>query len=152
MVNDITAQQEKTVKPAKPSLATISGKRAYTKLGGLTPSMFGRTTLELHKDRVVEVTKGPIYARDCHVSIAEIDSAEVVTCGNQLYLIAGIVTLGFFGLGLLFLLLYFFMKHKFLVIHSASNALAVVIKGDPEPYHDFKKNAIKLTNHYKLNR
>jgi len=114
--------------------------------------MFGKTTIELHKDRVVELTKGPIYSRDCHVSVAEIDSAEVVTCGNQLYLILGIATLALFGLGVIFLLLFLFVKHKFLVIHSSSNALALSIKGAPEPYHEFKSNVIKITNHYKLNR
>lgn len=140
----------KAKRQGKPPLASVKGKRAYAKLGGLTPAMFGSTVLELHKDRVVELTKGPILSRDCHVSIFEIDSAEIVACGNQLYLVLGLATLPFFGLGLIFILLYFLMKHKFLVIHSSSNVLALNIRGDDTEFHEFKSNAIKLTNHYKL--
>jgi hypothetical protein len=141
-----------TAKPSKPPLMSVKGKRAYAKLGGLTPAMFGSTVFEMHKDRVIEITRGPVLARDCHVSIAEVDSAEVVTCGNPLFLVLGFLTLALFGLGLLFFVLYFVLKHKFLVLHSSSNIMAMAIKGDPSQFHEFKSNVIKLTNHYKLNR
>jgi len=142
---------QKGKRTGKSPMASVRGKRAYAKLGGLTPAMFGSTVFELHKDRLVELTKGPILSRDCHVSIAEIDSAEVVRCGNQLYLILGIATLAIYGLGLLFIVLYFMRKHKFLLIHSSANVLALNMRGDEEPFHEFKNNVIKVTSHYKLN-
>ncbi|MGI9518073.1 MAG: hypothetical protein ACR2NP_13550 [Pirellulaceae bacterium] len=77
------------------------------------------------------------------MSAAEIDSAEVATCGNPLWLLLGILTLAIFGIGLLF----FVFKYRFLVVYSSSNVVAVAIKGDPVPCRDFMYNVVKLTNH-----
>lgn len=134
---------------AKQPLSIIEGKRAIAKFGTLTPSMFGATTLELHADRVVERSKGIVYARTCHLLATDIESAEVVAAGNPILLTLGILTLPLFGLGLLFIILYFFQKHKFLLIASGGNVAVMAIKGDEGMSHVFVDNVTKVALHCK---
>lgn len=141
------AEEQAVAKP----LAQIQGKRAIAKFGALSPAFLGKTTIELHKDRIVEITTGPIAKRNCQVLACEIDSAEIRTAGNPLWLVLGILTLGLFGLGLLFILLYFLAKNRFFLVTSSSNLVAAAIKnkGSEAEYEKFMKNTLKLALHCK---
>ena len=142
-----TATSKSTIQP----LAEIGGKRAIAKFGTLAPAMFGTTVFQIFKDRVVERSTGPIARRTCHLLATDIESAEIITAGNPLYLVLGLATIAMFGLGILFLLLYFLLKHKFLVISSGGTVIALAIKGDEESYHQFLNNVTKVALHCKRN-
>lgn len=118
-------------------LGVVSGKPASTWGGALVPAMFGRTTLKLLSDRLVEETRRPIESRDCEAPLASVDSAEILCRGNSLLLVVGFLTLGLFGIGLIFFALYIIFKHRFLLIRTQSNAFIVTIKGDDELYRQF---------------
>ncbi len=130
-------------------LAEVEGPRAIAKFGTLAPAFLGSTIIQLHEDRVIEYTTGPIAARECHLLATEIDSVEILTTGNPLWLLLGVLMLPVYGLGLIFLVLFFFIKHRFLAIRSAGNVVAVGLRGDEEPYRKFMFNVSKIANHYK---
>lgn len=140
------------IKSPPAALASIDGKRVISKFGTLTPAFFGTTIVELHKDRLIEYTSGPIASRECHFLASDIDSVEIVTTGNPLWLVLGIATIAIFGLGLLFILLYFVFKHRFFVICSGNNVMATGLKGNAEDYRTFMYNVTKVASHYKLKR
>jgi len=124
---------------APEALASVQGKPASAALGTVVPSMFGRTTLYLLKDRVVENTKRIVAGRDSELLLSEVDSAEITFKGNPLWIVLGFVTIALYGLGIIFFIIYFFAKHKFLIIHSKSNAQVVCIKGDDSNHREFMK-------------
>ena len=123
-------------------VATVSGKAATASIGTVAPAMFGTTTLQLYETRVVETTKLIIAGRDSELLLSELDSAELTTKGNPLWLLLGILTLWLFGIGLIFIIVYFFAKHRFLIVRSMSNVQIVGIKGDEQPYRDFMAAAL----------
>ncbi len=133
-------------------IASVSGKRVIAKWGTLTPSFFGSTTLELHQDRVVEYTDGLVASRECHAGIAGIDSAELNSAGNPIFLVLGIATLAIFGLGILFLILYFVFRHRYLVICSNFNVMALALKGDEQQYKNFLFAVMDRANQVQLSR
>ncbi|HEV3143323.1 MAG TPA: hypothetical protein VGZ47_05490, partial [Gemmataceae bacterium] len=123
---------------AKPQvLGFVVGKPVSSWATAMVPATFGKTTLQLLETRVIERTRRPIVQRDCGMLLSEVDSGEIVTHGNALLIALAIPTFFLFGLGILFFILYFFMKHRFLVIRSQSNAVLVALKGDVGPYQQF---------------
>ncbi|MGI9518072.1 MAG: hypothetical protein ACR2NP_13545 [Pirellulaceae bacterium] len=54
--HSIPAGQPASQPAIKPPLAAVQGRRTIAKFGTFTPAFFGQTTLELHNDRVVELT------------------------------------------------------------------------------------------------
>jgi DNA-directed RNA polymerase subunit RPC12/RpoP len=130
----------------------VAGKPASIWGAMLVPATFGRTTLRLSPRRVTEDTRRPIIRRYCEFSLTEVDSAELNAQGNPIWLALGALAvfmttpiamanrvLGgvMLGLAILFVVLYFIVKHRYLIVRSRSNALAIFLRGDDAPYHAF---------------
>ena len=116
---------------------SVSGKPANANLGAIVPASFGRTTLSLESDRVVEETRKPLVTRHTELRLKKVDSVEISTAPNPTLLVLGIVTIPVFGIGLLVLLVWIFVRVRFLAIRSGSNALVVCMQGPDDRYHDF---------------
>ena len=116
----------------------VSGKRVMVSFGGvLTPQLFGSSTFSLESDRLVETSSGIVARQKCQIPIAMISAMAVSTSGNPLFLVFGLLTLPIFGLGLVFLLLYFLLPRHFLVVHSNNYITALNCRGDLQPYREF---------------
>lgn len=115
----------------------VKGKPAVAWHGTVTSSAFGTTTLQLFERRVVETTKIIVSSRDSEILLTELVSVDMTTKGNPLLIVLCVLTLWLFGFGLLFLILYFFVKHRFLIIHSKSKVQAVAVRGDETQYQHF---------------
>ncbi len=125
------------------SITSVTGRRAVASFGSqVVPSMFGTTTLEIVGSRLIETTHGILSQRHAELLLTEVDSAEFRITPNPALLGAGLALLPFFGIGLLVLPFYFFIKYKFLIIHSGSNATVVAITGNEEPFRDFMDNVL----------
>lgn len=108
-------------------LLEVNG-RAANSYYGLSPALFGKTTLQLCETRVVERTRKIVASRDCQVILSQVDSVEIVEDGISWLIFLGILTL-FLGIGIIFLILYFFFKYKYLIISSGSNTQVLCISG-----------------------
>ena len=121
----------------------MTGRRAVASFGGqIVPSMFGTTTLELGGARLIETTQGILSQRHAELLLTEVDSAEFRIQPNPALLGAGLALLPLFGIGLLVLPFYFFIKYKFLIIHSGSNTTVVAITGNETPFRNFMDNVL----------
>ena len=116
----------------------VTGKRVMVTFGGvLTPQLFGSTTFNLEHDRLVETSSGIVARQKCQIPLTMISAMAVTTQGNPVFLIFGIVTLPLFGLGLVFILLYFLLPRNFLVAHSNNYITALNCRGPLDKYHEF---------------
>ncbi len=135
------------------SILRVTGRRAVGSFGGqIVPSMFGTTTLELEGTRLIETTRGILSQRHAELLLTEVDSAEMRIQPNPALLGAGLALLPFYGLGLLVLPFYFFVKYRFLIIHSGNNTTVVAFSGDEESFRDFMHNvltAAEATKHFR---
>ncbi len=135
------------------SILRVTGRRAVASFGGqIVPSMFGTTTLELEGTRLIETTRGILSQRHAELLLTEVDSAEVRIQPNPALLGAGLALLPFYGLGLLVLPFYFFVKYRFLIIHSGNNTTVVAFSGDEESFRVFMHNvltAAEATKHFR---
>ncbi|MBC8116679.1 MAG: hypothetical protein H7062_19975 [Candidatus Saccharimonas sp.] len=142
---DYDDHEEESATIARPpgSITSVTGRRAVASFGGqIVPSMFGTTTLEIDGARLIETTQSILSQRHAELLLTEVDSAEFRVTPNPALLGAGIALLPVFGLGLLVLPFYFFIKYKFLIIHSGSNTTVVAITGNESPYRDFMDNVL----------
>ena len=120
--------------------AMITGRPAtLTVRGWLMPSWFGRTTLQIKGSRVVESTRRIWTERHRELIIGEVDSAEIAYQGSPTMLIFGILTLPLLGLGLIFILLHFFIRERCLIIRTRSSSVAMMISGDDQPHRKFMR-------------
>lgn len=112
----------------KSPIAQFVGGAVTNTYGILNPVGFGRKTkLILTEDRLIEVTKKFVASRYCEIRVSCIDSVEIVEQGITFLLFLGFGTLWLYGIGIIFIVLYFFFKNKYLVIHSRSNVMAVQV-------------------------
>jgi hypothetical protein len=111
-------------------LAEISGGAVYFSLGAATRSFVGTTTIQMTPTRLIEKTRRMIARRHCEIPISELDSIEILEAGNSIWIVLGIFTLGIFGLGIIFFVIYFLQKEKFLIIRSKSNAQVLAIENE----------------------
>ena len=118
-------------------IATISGRPATFRAGTIEPSLFGSTTLQLKRTRLISDSKRIVHRTHSQILLSEIDSAEIVTSGNPIFLVLGVPLIALHGLGLLLLAAWFFLKYRFMVFRSGSNAHAVTTRGATEPYEQF---------------
>lgn len=118
--------------------ASVTGKRVMVTFGGvLTPQLFGTTTFTLEHDRLVETSTGLVARQKCQIPLAMISAMAVTTQGNPLFLVFGFLTLPLFGLGLVFIVLYFLLPRNFLVVHSNNYITALNCRGDLDRYRSF---------------
>lgn len=145
---------ETTTMAREPSSITrVTGRRAVASFGGqIVPSMFGTTTLELEGTRLIETTQGILSKRHAELLLTEVDSAELRIQPNPALLGAGLALLPLYGLGLAVLPFYFFVKYRFLIIHSGSNTTVVVVTGKEQPFRDFMHNVLTAAEATKYRR
>lgn len=105
----------------------FTGKPANVHYGVISPAVYGKTTLSINSNTVIERTKRLVATRYCEAPIGKIDSVEIVEDGNPLFLVLGISTLMMMGLGIVFFVLYFVIKYKYLVVRSGNNVQIVMI-------------------------
>ena len=143
-VEDYDEEQAPATRPrTRGSITSVTGRRAVASFGGqIVPSMFGTTTLEIDGARLIETTHGILSQRHAELVLTEVDSAEFRIQPNPALLGAGLALLFMFGIGLLVLPFYFFIKYKFLIIHSGSNTTVVAITGDENPFRGFMDNVL----------
>ncbi len=108
------------------AIMELTGKPGVASYGTVVPGLFGRTTLQLQPTRIVQQTKKLIASRNCTVLLTQVDSVEIVEEGNPLWLILGIFTISLL-IGVIFFVLYFILKHRYLLIRSGSNVQLVMI-------------------------
>jgi hypothetical protein len=119
-------------------LAEVTGKPVVMVFTNtMTPSSYGRTRLSLYPTRVVEDTRYVVTERKSAIFLSDVLAVEYVAQGNPVFLVLGIPLILLFGLGIILIVLYFFLKYRFLVIRTAGYSQMVSIKGDVEPYLDF---------------
>ena len=106
----------------------ISGKPAAVSYGIVAPATFGKTSLSLTDNRVIESTKRIIASRYCEIILSEVESVEINEGGYPALLALGFLTIGF-GVGLIFLVMYFLIKCKYLIVRSHGNVQVVCISG-----------------------
>jgi len=124
------------------AIVWVWGKPAKQRFGTLRPAFFGRTTLSLCKTRIVENTRRIVARRYSEILLTEVDSAEMTASGNPVWLFLGLITLPL-AVGMLFLVVYFFKKHRFLIIHSGSIAQVVAVRLDVGQYCQFMTAVLK---------
>jgi hypothetical protein len=108
------------------AIMELTGKPGVYSYGVIAPSFWGRTTLQLQPTRLVEKTHKLIFRRHCSVLLSQVDSAEIVEEGNPLWILLGVMTLWIF-VGVLFFVLYFLFKHKYLAVRSGNNVQLVML-------------------------
>ncbi len=106
------------------------------------------STLRLYEDKIVWESKRIISWNNVIIPLRKVDSVEVITKWNAIWLILWLVTLLVFGLGIVFLVLYFFMKERFLIIISWNNVQAVAVRSsnDIKAFHDFMEKVVNAQN------
>jgi hypothetical protein len=105
----------------------FTGRPANAHYGIISPAIYGKTTLSVTSNTVVERTKRLVATRYCEAPIGKIDSVEIVEDGNPMFLALGVTTLFMMGLGIVFFVLYFVIKYKYLVVRSGNNVQIVMI-------------------------
>jgi hypothetical protein len=123
------------------AILELTGKSGNSNYGVVAPSLWGRTKLQLQPTRLVESTQKIIARRNCTVLLTQIDSVEIVEEGNPLWLALGFLTISFL-VGIIFFVLYFVIKHKYLVIRSGSNFQLVMLDSSNESKAEQFINAV----------
>ena len=123
-------------------IAEVSGRPARIAFNTFVPGLFGSTTIQLFPQRVVEATKRIISSRTSEILASEVDSVDITTQGNPLWLWLGILTIALFGLGVIFFVLYVVLKQRVLIVHSKSNMQVLSLKGDDTSYQQFMESVL----------
>jgi hypothetical protein len=123
------------------AILELTGKPGNSNYGVIAPSFWGRTKLQLQPTRLVESTQKIIARRNCTVLLTQIDSVEIVEEGNPLWLVLGFLTISIL-IGVIFFVLYFVIKHKYLAIRSGSNFQLVMIDSTNQERAEQFMNAV----------
>ena len=133
----VAAQPESPPEPKRP-VVSVGGNTASMIIGNLlVPAFFGRTVLTLANGRIIEDSSKLVGRRHAELFIGNIDSGEIVSAGNPVLLILGLMLLGVYGIGLILLLVFLLKKNRYLVIRSPSNAVVVALIGEEGRYSEF---------------
>lgn len=123
-------------------LAEVSGKPVTLLWNQIPVPAKGKTTLQLMPNRLVEKTKWVVAERYSETILSEIDSVDILTHGNPLFLV--------FFIFIIPLILFFLFKRRFLVIRSRGNVHAVTVKGDLQDYYDFMEAVLAAAEKAKV--
>jgi hypothetical protein len=123
------------------AIMELTGKPGNCNYGVVAPSFWGRTKLQLQPTRLTESTQKIIARRNCTVLLTQIDSIEIVEEGNPMWIFLGFLTISFL-VGIIFFVLYFVIKHKYLLIRSGSNFQLVMLDSTNESKAEQFMNAV----------
>jgi hypothetical protein len=118
-------------------LEEVAGKAVQIHWGSYTQAFFGSGRLQLMPNRVVETTYFIISERHREILLTDIQAVDYLVTGNPWFLFFGILLLPCL-VGIVFLVLYFIVKYRYLVVHCASCSQAIGIQGNMDPYLDFR--------------
>lgn len=124
-------------------VASVAGKLATVSFGHVVPTMFGRTEFRLSATQVMQESHRWGLVGESRIPIQEIDSVDYGDVRNPLWLVLGLLTLMLYGLGIIFIIVYFVAKRRVMSIRSRANALAMVVAGDSDPHRDFLARVLK---------
>lgn len=140
---DETADDDDRPEPQAPQRSkstsgrmSISGKPANANLGTVVPASFGKTTLTLEDDRLIEDTRRPLATRHSEMRLIQVESVEIRSSPNPTLLVLGLLTIPII-IGIAVLIAWFFVRVRFLAVHSGSDVMVVCIKGPDTQFHDF---------------
>jgi hypothetical protein len=112
-------------------------------------SSFGRTTFALTERRLLETTRRPIEERDCEMFVEDIDSVEMTAKGNPSYIGLAVMSAGLVSVSpflllipLISVVLFFVLKHRFLIIRSQANIMVLGVKGNEPLCRDFMQTLL----------
>jgi hypothetical protein len=113
------------------------------------PKMRGTTELTLSNFVVEEsTTVGGDQTRKALIPINKITCIEIRNFSNPVWLLACLVTLAFFGLGLIFLIPYFLTRKRAMVIHTDAHFIGIGISGDIDKYKEFQASVLASIGRY----
>lgn len=116
---------------------SISGRPVDVVFRLLVPSMFGRTVLRISGSRLIEETQRAGAFRHSEFRLDQVTGAEIQVTRNRALLISGLMTLPF-GIGLIPLVAYLFVRYRLLFVYiSSSNVIAVSIHALEEEAYAF---------------
>ena len=130
-------------------LAEITWKPANSiAFAGAVASFIWYSTLRLYEDKIVWDSKRIISWNNVIIPLRKVDSVEVITKWNAVWLFLGIITLPLFGLGIIFLILYFIMKERFLIMVSWNNVQAIAVRSsyDIKAFNEFMDKVVIAQN------
>ena len=127
----------------------ISGRRVLFHLfGPVGFSGWGTTTLRLDGGWLVEESTGWFGRKKRVLPLAGVEGFQFVTRGNRLLLVLGILLTPVFGIGLLLLGAWFFIRYRFFTIRHQHGSLSLRQWGDLPAYEEFLARLMRLTRQF----
>ena len=118
-------------------LAEVEGKPATVLAGGVVaPDYFGNARLQLQPTRLVLTARHTIAEDNAELLLSEVESVSYLVRGNPLFLIFGILTAGL-CVGVFLVVVYFFLKYRYIVVRGRNTVLAIGVVGEEAPYLAF---------------
>jgi len=132
-------------------LQTISGKPATLYAGHIVPSFWGECELHHTEDGIIHsINEGTSLT---YIHDSQIDSIECSLRRNPFWMILGLSTIGLLGIGIIFIVMYFFMLNRCVLIYSAGNCLAIYTDKNDLTFHEFHKcTMVKINIQNKINQ
>lgn len=95
-----------------------------------TPSFLTESSVTLLTERVRIESSGFLGTRRVDLRLSEMTSAETRRCPAWYLLVPGFLLLAANGLGLIFLILFLFVRHSYLILRCGNATVAVRFNGD----------------------
>lgn len=126
----------KLVQPDEP--LEISGRRVLFHLfGPVGFSGWGTTTLRVEGAWLVEESTSLLGQKKRVLPLAGVEGFQVVTRGSRALLVFGVLLAPVFGIGLLLLVAWFFIRLRFFTIRHERGSLSLRQWGDLPAYEEF---------------
>ena len=123
-------------------LGEVEGKPATVMAGGVVvPDYFGNARLQLQPTRLVLTGRHTVAEDNAELLLSEVESVAYLVRGNPLFLIFGILTAGM-CVGVFLIVVYFFLKYRYIVVRGRNTVLAVGVVGDEAPYLAFMQTVL----------
>lgn len=118
-------------------LGEVGGKPATVMAGGVVvPDYFGDARLQLQPTRLVLTGRHTVAEDNAEMLLSEVESVSYLVRGNPLFLVFGILTAGM-CVGVFLVVVYFFLKYRYIVVRGRNAVLAIGVVGDEAPYLAF---------------
>lgn len=112
------------------SSSNFHAKGSFLFTGLPMPSFFTESSVTLLPDRVRVKSSGLLRIRRLDLRLSKMTSVETRRCHAWYLLVPGILLLAANGFGLIFLILFFFSGHSYLILRCGNAKVAVRFKGD----------------------
>lgn len=130
-------------------ITEITGKPANSvAFAWAVASFFWSSTLRLYSDRIVWDSKRIISWNNVIIPLRKVDSVEIITKWNAIWLLLWIITLPLMWLGIIFIVMYFSLKERFLIMISWNNIQAVAVRSsyDIKAFNEFMEKVVDTQN------